>query len=208
MKVHKIILVDDHKIVRDGIKAMLAGDANFSIVGEAGNATDFYQVMEMTMPDLIVLDLKLPGESGLDIAEHVRKRTPDVRVLILTAEADESMVRRCIRMGVEGIISKESGREIYIEALYAIADGRNYYGGYFMGLLAGAQSEEEKVKLSDREIDVLSGFAQGLSYKEIGARLDISPRTVETHKENIQRKLKVNSIADLVRYALKEGIIR
>jgi DNA-binding NarL/FixJ family response regulator len=208
MQHHKIILVDDHKIVRDGIKAMLIGDSTFSVVGEAGESKRLYEILETVAADLVVLDLKLPGESGLDIAENLRSKKPGLRILLLTAEASESIVRQCIRIGVEGIISKESGREVYIEALYAIGDGRTYYGGQFMGLLAGAASQKKEIKLSDRELDVLKGFAKGLSYKEIAAVLDISPRTVETHKNNIQEKLGVTTTADLVKYALKEGIVR
>jgi DNA-binding NarL/FixJ family response regulator len=207
METHNIVIVDDHKIVRDGIKAMLIGDAIFSVVGEAGESKTFFKLLESEVPHLVVLDLKLPGESGLDIAERLRKDFPIVKILILTAEADEPMVRRSIRLGVDGLISKESGREVYLEALYAIADGRSYFGGQFMGMLTQKEAAVS-IRLSDREIEVLQCFAKGMTYKEIGAKLGISPRTVETHKEKIQEKLGVRSIAEMVHLAIKEGIVR
>lgn len=201
-----IILVDDHKIVRDGIKAMLIGDPVFVVAGEAGDAKVFFQLLQSTRPTIAVIDLKLPGESGLEIAGRLRREKPEIKILILTAEADEAIVRQCLRLGVDGLISKESGREVYLEALYAINDGRTYFGGHFMGLLAQARSSDQP-RLTEREIDVLQGFAKGLSYKEIGAALNISPRTVETHKEKIQEKLGIRTIAGLVKYAVREGYV-
>ncbi len=187
---------------------MLAGDGMFTVVGEASDSKAFFQLLTRESPDIIVLDLKLRGESGIEIAEKVRSESPHIRILILTAEAEESTVRQCIRIGVEGLISKESGREVYLEALYAIADDRSYFGGQFMGMLTKQPTSAALPELTDREVEVLKGFARGLSYKEIAAELGISPRTVETHKEKIQDKLKVKTIAELTRYAIKEGIIR
>jgi DNA-binding NarL/FixJ family response regulator len=203
-----IILVDDHKIVRDGIKAMLIGEPEFKVIAEAGDSPSFFNLLKSVIPDIVVLDLKMPGESGLDVAEKLKEKSYSMRILILTAEANEAMVRQCIRIGVDGIISKESGREVYLEALHAIANDKTYFGGQFMALLTQLKTETSKAKLSDRELEVLRGFAKGLSYKEIAHQLSLSPRTVETHKKHIQEKLGINTTAELVRYALQEGIIR
>ncbi|MCB0490419.1 MAG: response regulator transcription factor [Cyclobacteriaceae bacterium] len=202
-----IILVDDHRIVRDGIKVMLLGLPRFNVVGEAGNGTAFFELLKKQSADVVVLDLKMPGENGAVIAERLKRESPATKILILTAEMDESLIRHCFRAGVEGLISKESGKETYLEALESIADGKTYYGGQFSALLYARQEETTTPKLSTREIEVLKGFANGNSYKQIAADLNISTRTVETHKKNIQDKLGVTTTAELVKYALKEGII-
>lgn len=199
-----ITLVDDHKIVRDGIKAMLAGHPRFCIVAEANNAAEFYHSLTTNVPDVVVLDIKMPDENGLEVAEKIKRDKRSIKILILTAEVDEMIMRQVIRIGIEGIISKESGREIYLEALEILATGKTYYSGQFVGLLNQHVVSNEK-KLSNREVDVLKGFAQGLSYKEIAARLNISPRTVETHKLHLLEKLKLQSTTDLVKYAIKQG---
>ena len=202
-----IILVDDHRIVRDGIKVMLLGLSRFKVIGEAGNSDSFFEVFKNSESDIVVLDLKMPGENGAVVAEKIKKMNPQTKVLILTAEVDESLLRHCFRVGVEGMISKESGKETYLEALESIADGKTYYGGQFVSLLTTPFNQQESVKLTAREIEVLKGFAEGQSYKEIAAHLNISARTVESHKNNIQSKLGVSTTADLVKYAIKEGIV-
>lgn len=202
-----IILVDDHRIVRDGIKVMLLGMQRFNVVGEAGNGAAFFELFKKQPADIVVLDLKMPGENGAVIAERVKQESPATKILVLTAEMEESLIRHCFRAGVEGLISKESGKETYLEALESIADGKTYFGGQFSALLYARQEETTTPKLSAREIEVLKGFANGSSYKQIAADLNISTRTVETHKKNIQDKLGVTTTADLVKYAIKEGII-
>ncbi|MEQ8364907.1 MAG: response regulator transcription factor [Cyclobacteriaceae bacterium] len=202
-----IILVDDHRIVRDGIKVMLLEFPRFKVIAEAGNSDAFFEIFESKKADIVVLDLKMPGENGALVAERLKKQWPTIKILIHTAETDEVLVRHCFRTGVEGMISKESGKETYLEALESIADGKTYYGGQFTALLTAAMTESNKPQLTAREIDVLKGFAKGQSYKEIASDLNISARTVETHKKNIQEKLNVNSTAELVKYAIKEGIV-
>ncbi|MFZ1805956.1 MAG: response regulator transcription factor [Cyclobacteriaceae bacterium] len=206
-KLQSIILVDDHRIVRDGIKVMLLGFPRFNVVGEAGNSVAFFEIFENKKADIVVLDLKMPGENGAVVAERIKKNSPDTKILILTAEVEESLLRHCFRAGVEGMISKESGKETYLEALESIADGKTYYGGQFTSILTTPFNQPKKVKLTPRELEVLKGFAEGQSYKEIAAHLNISTRTVESHKNNIQDKLSVSTTADLVKYAIKEGIV-
>jgi DNA-binding NarL/FixJ family response regulator len=202
-----LILVDDHKIVRDGIKAMLAGHTRFAVVGEASHAQQCYDLLMQVTPAVVVLDIKMPGENGLEVAEKLRKDFPRLRILMLTAEADEGALRQCFRLKVDGIISKESGRDVYLDALDQVAAGKTYYDSKLLGLInpSGFSNEPE---LTEREIEVLRGFSQGLSYKEIGSKLNISPRTVETHKQHIQEKLNLHSTAELIKYAIRQGIIR
>lgn len=206
-KLQSIILVDDHRIVRDGIKVMLLGFPRFNVVGEAGSSDAFLEIFENKKADIVVLDLKMPGENGAIVAGRIKKISPETKILILTAEVEESLLRHCFRTGVEGMISKESGKETYLEALESIADGKTYYGGQFTSILTTPSHQPEKAKLTSRELDVLKGFADGQSYKEIAAHLNISTRTVESHKNNIQDKLGVSTTADLVKYAIKEGIV-
>ncbi|MBL7875555.1 MAG: response regulator transcription factor [Cyclobacteriaceae bacterium] len=204
----KIFLVDDHKLIRDGIRAMLLANASFKVVGTAGNAEEFFLKFEEVVPDICVLDIQLPGKSGLDIAEWLKDKYPKTKILILTALKEDAPVKQCRDLGVEGMISKDSGRETYLEALEALKAGRTFYAGQFTEqLLKSAQGKSDKMaSLSDRELDFIKAFAKGLSHKEIADHLNISPRTVEVHKKNSMDKLGFKNDVELIKFAIKEGL--
>lgn len=204
----KVFLVDDHKLVRDGIRAMLLGNLSFKVVGTAGSADEFFSKLEETQPDICVLDVQLPGKSGIEISEILKDKHPQIKILILTAMKDDAPVKACRSLGVEGMISKDSGKETYLEALEALKAGRTFYAGQFTELLLKAtQGKSDKLALlSDREIDFVKAFTKGLSHKEIADHLHISPRTVEAHKKNVMDKLQFKNDVDLVKFAIKEGL--
>lgn len=204
----RIFLVDDHKLVRDGIRAMLLGNLSFKVVGTAGNAEEFFNQLEEAAPDICVLDVQLPGKSGLEIAEILKEKYSRIKILILTALKDNAPVKQCRDMGVEGMISKDSGKDTYLEALETLKAGRTFYAGQFTELLLKASQgkSDGMASLSDREIDFIKAFAKGLSHKEIADTLNISPRTVEVHKKNVMDKLGYNNTVDLIKFAIKEGL--
>jgi DNA-binding NarL/FixJ family response regulator len=204
----RIFLVDDHKLVRDGIRAMLLGNLSFKVVGTAGNAEEFFAKLDEVAPDICVLDIQLPGKNGIEIAEWLKDKHPKIKILILTALKEDAPVKQCRDLGVEGMISKDSGKDTYLEALEALKAGRTFYAGQFTELLLKAsQGKSDKLaSLSERELDFVKAFSRGLSHKEIADHLNISPRTVEVHKKNCMDKLGFKSDVDLIKFAIKEGL--
>jgi DNA-binding NarL/FixJ family response regulator len=204
----KLFLLDDHKIIRDGIKAMLLGHARYKVVGSFGNTTDFMSQFTLVRPDICILDIQLGGESGLDVAETIKRQHPEVKILILTALKETAPVKRCYSLGLEGMISKDSGSEAYLEALDALSLGKTFYAGQFTSQLLQASKLKTDLEeiLTEREIEFLKTYAKGLSHKEIADALFISPRTVEVHKKNVMEKLKVTNTVDLIKIAIREGL--
>lgn len=204
----RVFLVDDHKLVRDGIRAMLLGNLSFKIVATAGNADEFFSKLDEAAPDVCVIDVQLPGKSGIEIAEWLRGKHPKIKILILTAMKDDAPVKQCRDLGVEGMISKDSGKDTYLEALEALKAGRTFYAGQFTELLLKASlgKSDKLASLSERELDFVRAFSKGLSHKEIADHLSISPRTVEVHKKNVMDKLGFRSDVELVKFAIKEGL--
>jgi DNA-binding NarL/FixJ family response regulator len=204
----RVFLVDDHKLIRDGIRAMLLGNLSFKVVGTVGNAEDFFSQLAEAAPDICVLDIQLPGKNGVEIAEELKRKHPQIKILVLTALKEDAPVKLCRDLGVEGMISKDSGKDTYLEALEALKAGRTFYAGQFTELLLKAsQGKSDKLaSLSDRELDFVKAFAKGLSHKKIADTLNISPRTVEVHKKNCLDKLGFKNDVDLIKFAIKEGL--
>ncbi len=199
----KLFLIDDHKLIRDGVRAMLMGNPFYKVVAVAGNGVEFRLKLEEVQPDICLLDINLPGESGLEIAAWLKSKHPHIKILIMTALHDAVAVKHCRELGVEGMISKESGKDTILEALDALHNDRTYYGGQFTDILL--RVTEAKNVLTDREKDFVRAFAKGWSQKEIADYLHISPRTVEVHKKNVMEKLKLQNSVELVKFAIREG---
>lgn len=204
----RVFLVDDHKLIRDGIRAMLLGNMGYKVVGSVGNAAEFFNQLPEAAPDICVLDVQLPGKSGVELAQYLKEHHPSIKILILTALKDDAPVKECRDLGVEGMISKDSGKDTYLEALEALKAGRTFYAGQYTELLLrSVQSKSDLLaQLSEREIDFVKAFAKGLSQKEIADVLNISPRTVEVHKKNTMTKLSFANDVELIKFAIKEGL--
>lgn len=211
-----IILVDDHQIVIDGIRAMLLTNKTIKIIGTALNAEKLWELLRHKTPQVLLLDINLPSMNGIQIAQRVLEEYPDIRILMLTANTDKSTILQTVKVGVHGFLPKECSKDELLTAIERIANGEHYFGKdiapivyqSFANQVSGKSKISPNPELTEREIEVVRGFANGQSYKEIGAALFISPRTVETHKKNIFKKLHFNSQADLIKYAIKEGIIQ
>lgn len=212
----QIIIVDDHQIVIDGIRAMLLTQTNIKVIGTALNATKLWELLHQKPPQLLLLDMNLPEINGLEIAKKVLMEYSNIRILILTANTNKNAILAAVKTGVHGFLPKECSKEELIKAIQRIAEGEYYFGSdiapivyqSFANQVAGKSKNNLSNSLTEREIDVVRGFANGQSYKEIGETLFISPRTVETHKKNIFKKLQFQSQADLIKYAIKQGIIQ
>lgn len=209
----RILLVDDHALIRDGLRAVFADEADFQIVGETGDGLEVVSLVECLQPDILLLDLMLPGLSGLEITRQIKQRVPHTRIVILSANMNEAYVSEALLSGALAYVPKNSP---YGELLKAIRSAMN--GQLYLSPPLSEESIEtfrhmtrnnghDKYKtLTPRERQVLHLVAEGVTNHEMGARLKISPRTVEMHRANLTRKLGLRSTAELVRYALKRGI--
>jgi len=211
----KILIVDDYNIFRQGLKLLLEKHENFKVVGEALNANDLFEILKQTRPDIIVMDLMLPQKSVVAISKKLNREYPDIPLLIITVNAIEYTILQCVINGARGLIWKNNTPEELILAIETIVAGERYFeipeSAMVSQVIQHAQlvlpEVHQFIEVSDRELEVLKLIADGHSYKEIGQILHISPRTVESHKNNILSKLKLNTTADLIKYAIKHQLI-
>ncbi|MGL1889440.1 MAG: response regulator transcription factor [Reichenbachiella sp.] len=199
---HKLFLIDDHKIVRDGIKAMLIGRPDVQVVGEAASGWEALEKIEGYQPDLVFVDLKLPDLNGAELIHEIKQRLPDCRCAILTADPSAPVLNTAKKNGALAFLSKDMDTDEYFKALDKMIQNKPYLSSSFSEALL-----EQDETYTPRELEVLQGFSDGLSYKEIGARLGMSPRTVETHKNSLLSKMQVKSIVEMVRKAIRDGHI-
>ncbi len=213
----RAVLADDHPIVRQGLRTLLEGEDGCDIVGEASDGLTAIDLIVELRPDVAVLDVQLPDLNGLEVARRVRDRAPDTRVVMLSMFADESYVVGALRYGAFGYVLKEAATTDLIAAVHAAMAGRRYLSAPLTerAIEAYAQRAEDAARpldryelLTAREREVLHLAAQGLNNAEVGARLAISPRTAETHRANLLRKLGIQTQTDLVRFAVGRGLIR
>jgi two-component system response regulator NreC len=210
----RIVLADDHPVVRHGVRSLLQSDPEFTVVGEASDGIETVQVVEKLSPDVLVVDLMIPGLNGLEITRQVRQRSPMTRVIILSMHANEPYVLEALKNGASGYVLKDSSGTDLIQAVRMVATGQRYLSPPLSERAVEAymmKSQESSFDaydgLTDREREVLQLAAEGLSNPDIAGRLSISPRTVETHRANLMRKLSLKTQTDLIRYALKRGIL-
>lgn len=211
----RILLADDHNVVRKGLRALLEAEQDFQVVGEANDGLDALQQVGKLHPDILLLDLMMPGLNGLEVTRQVSQRHNGTKVIILSMHSNEAYVVEALRNGAWGYVLKQSSEEDLIDGIHQVAAGQRYLGPpltelavkmYFERARA-TQAENAYDQLTDREREVLQLAAEGYNNAEIGARLSISPRTVETHRMNLMVKLGLRTQTELVRYALRRGII-
>lgn len=209
-----IVLADDHHVVRQGLRVLLEAEPDFRIIGEAADGLEAAQLIERLHPDVLVLDLMMPGLSGLEVTRQAAQRSPDTRVIILSMYANEAYVVEALTHGAAGYVLKKSTASDLARAVREVSLGRRYLSPplteddittYLQK--AGESSPDSYELLTTREREVLHLIADGRTNAEIAAQLVISSRTVETHRANLMRKLELRTQADLIRYALRREIL-
>lgn len=209
----KIALVDDHKILRDGIKLSLLGSEKISLVLECGTAEELLEKFDNYNPDIFVIDMSLPDMNGDELILKLINLNPETKAIVLSSLTDENSVISAVKSGAKAYISKDAGTDELLEAIETVFNGEEYFGGKISKIIfksfskINSDNTQSKLDLSERETEVLKLFADGMSYKEIAEKLFISHRTVETHKKSIMRKLELNNLADLIKYSIRNGII-
>ncbi len=213
----QILLVDDHDVVRDGLKALLSAQPDFEVVGAARSGEEALALLQQVQPDVILMDITLEGMDGLEATRHIIQRRPEAKVLALTIHEGQDYFFAMLQAGAAGYVPKRAASEDLIHAIRAVAGGDIYLhhsvaGALVQDFLQGYQPpRDEKTEalqnLTDREREVLVLIGEGLRNQDIAERLGISPKTVSRHRENILRKLNLETRADLIRYALETGLI-
>jgi DNA-binding NarL/FixJ family response regulator len=211
----RVIIADDHAMVREGIRSVLER-AGFAVVGEASSGTEVLPLAERVQPDVAVLDISMPGETGLQAAAKLRQALPHVRVLILSMYDNTEYVLESVRAGAHGYLLKDGAAQELANAIRAVQNGEAYFSPAVAARLSAAvrgdiEREQRRTNLdllTGREREVLAGIAKGLTNKEIASELGISHRTVETHRESLMRKLGIRTVAGLTKFSLEAGLIQ
>jgi len=209
------IIVDDHELFRLGVKTAIKENyTDINIVGEAATGTDFFSLLQTTNPDIVLLDIILPDILGIDIARKMKKDYPEIKILAISAENSEQIVNQMLEIGIHGFITKSMGGVTeLVEAIRSIMMGFEFFGKDIAAIIHRIYvTKKNKIEVTNeftkQEKKIIEMCHQGLQAKEIANLLDISPRTVETHKNNIFAKLGINNTAEMLRYALKNRIIK
>jgi DNA-binding NarL/FixJ family response regulator len=210
------MLVDDHALVREGIRHVLTATAGIEVVAEAGDATEALRLARDTRPDVVVQDLSLPGANGLELTTRIKELLPAVKVLILSVHDHQEYVLGAVRSGAQGYLRKDTSPAELRAALQAVARGESYFSPpvarHLTAAVRGDSDSEDPAgrlaRLTPREREVLAGIAAGETSRAIAGRLGLSPRTVETYRESLARKLDIKTVAALTRFALEAGLVR
>ena len=209
-----IVLADDHHVVRQGLRVLLEGQPDFQLVGEAGDGLEAVQLTERLKPDVLIIDLMMPSLNGLEATRQVSQRSPHTRVVILSMHANEAYVLEALRNGAAGYVLKDSSAADLVHAVREVVAGRRYLSSPLSerAIAAYIQKASDVALdpyeiLTNREREVLHLAAEGYTNAEIADQLSISPRTAETHRANLMHKLGLRTHTDLIRYALRRGIL-
>jgi two-component system response regulator NreC len=209
----RVLIADDHAIVRAGLRALLLEDAEFDLVGEAAGGYEAIELVEKKQPDVLVLDLSMPDLDGISVTRSIKPRFPDLRILILTLHEDEALLREAIKAGAAGYILKRAAESELLTAIKVILRGDLYVDPSMVRTLFSASWQSRVTQptseetLTPREIEILKLIVEGYTNRQIGEYLNISIRTVEGHRANISDKLGLHSRLELVRFAREHGMI-
>ena len=208
----KLLLVDDHPVVRKGLHSCLANRENLKIVGEAGDGAESIRIAKELEPDIVLMDINMPGMDGLAVTETLRKETPKIKVLVLSMHSGRDYVLRIIKAGARGYVLKDAPTDELVKAIEAVNAGDAFFSPSVARIalnqyVAESDDRDPMSKLSDREKEVLVQISNGKSNKEIASMLGIGVRTIETHRERIMRKLDIHSVAGLTKFAISHGLI-
>jgi DNA-binding NarL/FixJ family response regulator len=213
---HKILIVDDHTIMRDGLQALLSSDPNFEIVGTLADGKSAIQNVASLNPDVVLMDLTMPGTSGIDAIKEIKRRTPAVRIIALTFHKEDKYIHATLEAGADAYVLKDDSRTELFTALSSVLRGKSYLSpsicdrvvaGYLAGGSDGGTEKPSWEILTRREREVIKLIAEGLKTKEIAAYLSLSPKTVEKHRTNLMRKLDLHNVSAVTVYAIQNGFV-
>ncbi|MBP6759126.1 MAG: response regulator transcription factor [Flavobacterium sp.] len=204
----RVVLADDHVFVRDGIKSLLENEANIVVVGEATDGLEALKIVENEQPDLLILDIRMPNLTGIEVVEKLRSQNNFVKIVMLSMHESEEYVLKSIKAGADGYLLKGSSKEEFLKAVQTVANGGKYFSGDISSILIGQlsnpvavmeskQSLDEDMMITKREKEILKLLLSGKGNKEIAEALDISKRTAEVHRFNLMKKLKVKNLMEL-----------
>ena len=214
----RVVLADDHVFVRDGIKSLLENEANIEVVGEATDGLEALKIVENCKPDLLILDIRMPNMTGIEVVEKLRSQNNLVKIVMLSMHESEEYVLKSIKAGADGYLLKGSSKEEFLKALQTIANGGKYFSGDISSILIGQLNNstsiqeskpmpEEEQLITKREREILKLLLSGKGNKEIAEALDISKRTAEVHRFNLMKKLKVKNLMELSNKANEYSLI-
>jgi DNA-binding NarL/FixJ family response regulator len=211
----RILLADDHNVMRKGLRLLLESQPGFSVVGEASDGRQAVEQAEATKPDVVVLDIAMPRLSGTEAAQRISELLPGTSVIILSMHSDEGYVMRALKAGAKGYLLKDAAEGDLVEAIQAVGNGKTFFSSEISKMLVEDYVREIRTRgvedsyelLTSREREILHLLAEGKSNKDIASALNLSPYTVETHRRNLQEKLNLHSFAELILYAVRKGLI-
>lgn len=213
MTKHKVILVDDHKLFRDGLKLLLNSSGKVNVIAEASNGNEFLKLFESVGDAIVFMDIEMPEMNGIEATKEALKLFPDIKVIALTMFGEDEYYYQMIEAGVKGFLLKNSGIDEVLEAIKTVAKGENCFSKELLynivrNLSHTNRKDVNDPNLSEREVEILQLICEGLSNQEIADKLFISKRTVDTHRSNILDKTGTNNTASLVMHSIKNGIIK
>ncbi|MBZ4041512.1 response regulator transcription factor [Flavobacterium hibisci] len=214
----RVVLADDHVFVRDGIKSLLENEANIEVVGEAIDGADALEVVTASKPDLLIVDIRMPNLTGIEVVEKLRNDNNTVKIIMLSMHESEEYVLKSIKAGADGYLLKGSSKDEFMKALHTVANGGKYFSGDISSILIGQltnssfsaepkQNLGEEMMITKREKEILTLLLSGKGNKEIAEALDISKRTAEVHRFNLMKKLKVKNLMELSNKAAEYSLL-
>jgi two-component system, NarL family, response regulator DegU len=216
----KVVLADDHVVVRNGIRVLLENEGEIEVIGEASNGKEALEVAHRLQPDVLILDIRMPVMTGLEASSKIQDYAPHTKVLILSMHNDEEYILQSVECGASGYLLKDTSKEEFIKAIHTVYQGGKYFSGDISKVLVesylqarGGFQDKPSPKartdydLTKREKEILSLIYQGMANKEIADRLNKSIRTIETHRFNIMKKMKVNNVVELLKKVEEEQVL-
>lgn len=207
----KIIIADDHPLLREGLKKILSQEKEFQTIAEANNGEELLKILSNTDCDIVIVDLNMPGKHGIDLIKDIKVLYPKIKILVVSALSSEEHGPRLLKLGVSGFMQKDLVADELIEALKKISSGKKYIAAKLADKLASSfdetSADKPHEKLSDREFQILCLIAEGFSVNEISIKLSISVSTINTYHSRIYEKMDMKSNAELIRYAIKNNLV-
>lgn len=210
----RIAIADDHQLVLDGLKAMLDQEKGLEVVAMANNGEELLRMLNLVVADVVLTDMDMPKLNGLEVIKQLRQDQHQAKVLVLTMHNEKALIKKVMDAGANGYLLKNADREEFLEAIQKVMDGQTYFSSEVTMALLGKGGEQHQMgqgaaiaQLTDRELEILKLVCEGMNNKEIGEKLFISHRTVDTHRTNLMKKLEVHNVAGLIRYAVQHGLV-